>query len=53
MTYSYFLGFDVSKASLDYCSRQMGQGVEEGAIKNSTAGVKSLLRGLSERHSFG
>lgn len=43
--YQYYIGWDVSQRTLNYCLRQMdGKIVEEGAIKNSRSVIKAFFK---------
>lgn len=51
MSYSHFLGFDVSKLTLNYCLYdQQRKTLTEGQIDNKVAAVKKLLSQLCSQH---
>lgn len=50
MDFSYFVGWDVSKASLNFCVRDplQSEPVEEGQVANTASAIAKLLRGWSK-----
>jgi hypothetical protein len=47
--YRFFVGWDTSKESLNYCVRDLsGSIILEGEVQNSTSSIRDLLRHLTQ-----
>lgn len=53
MIFTYFLGWDCSKAKLNYCLRDTSLVIlEEGELPNRSRSIKALLLKITRRHKF-
>jgi transposase len=53
MTYNYYVGWDVSKATLNYCIYDKERTlVEEGVVVNQSSKIKTLLRSWTKRYNL-
>jgi transposase len=50
--YHYYIGWDISKLTLNYCLRQMdGKIIEQGEIKNSRSVIKAFFKAKLKEYS--